>query len=531
MLLAIFFQKTKQEEIFVAARLSPVQIIRRVTLGVALAGLAVLITLHQKVQGIPAIDALDPFGGLETLLKYVAGGEFIKKIEPGTFILFGAVVVLGVVLSRFFCGWFCAFGALQAVFGWIGKKILGRHFTVPRKLDRVLRWLKYPLLAAIIYFTWRAGDLIIRPYDPLAAFGHLPAGPSAVWAEFSVGLVILVVVLLLSMLYERAFCKYLCPLGAMNAILGRIPLFRIKRVEKTCISCSKCDKVCPMNIDISDAAAVDSPECISCMECVTACPTKKNTLVATLGGKAVKIGVIIALGFGIYLGAAAVGQALGMLRFTAPSLQEKASAGTLKIEDIKGSSTYAMVASSYGVDLERLYRESGVDPKVVPPETMLKDTGKLAGIEGFEADTVRAAVARILGVPYAGEGGEAASASPAVASQAQSAPAVSATAVPAPAAATTQAVPAVPAPTSAGNVKTTSAPKTATPTAGLIVPADFALEGTMSVNDIALALHADAAAIIAKLGLPAGIAVDKPLRDMKDQYGYSMTTLKERIKQ
>jgi ferredoxin len=476
------------------SKLSAIQIVRRVTLGFFLGGLTILATLHQKLQGIPAIDALDPFGGLETLLKYAASGEYIKKIEPGNIVLLGAFAVLGIVLSRFFCGWFCAFGALQGVFGWLGKKIFKRRFTVPQKLDAVLRWVKYPLLAAIIYFTWRAGNLVIRPYDPVAAYAHLSAGLPAVWAEFSVGFVILVAVLVLSMLYERAFCKYICPLGAVNALLGRIPLFRIKRVESTCISCSKCDRVCPMNIEVSKMETVKSLECISCMECVTVCPTKKNSLVTTLGGKVVKLGIIVAIGFAIYLGATAIGQATGMLRFTAQSLQEIAAKGALKVEDIKGSSTYAAVAEAYGIELERLYREVGVDPKVVPPETMLKDTGKLAGIEGFEADTVRKAVAKILGLPYAGEGGTTTPATP------------------------DTTVPATPKPAIAEQSQ-------------LTVPSDFVLEGTMSINDIATALKASTAAIVAKLGLPADIALDKPLRDMKDQYGYSMTTLKEKIKQ
>jgi ferredoxin len=508
-------------------KLATIQIVRRVTLGIFLGGLTILAILHQKLQGIPAIDALDPFGGLETLFKYVASGEFIKKIEPGNIVLLGAIAILGVVLSRFFCGWFCAFGALQGVFGWLGKKIFKRRFTVPQKLDAVLRWAKYPILAAIIYFTWRAGDLIIRPYDPVAAYAHLPAGLPAVWAEFSVGLVILVAVLILSMLYERAFCKYLCPLGAVNAILGRIPLFRIKRVESTCISCSKCDRSCPMNIEVSKMETVNSPECISCMECVTACPTKKGTLVTTLGGKVTKIGVVAAIGFAIYLGAAAIGQATGMLRFTAQSLQEKAATGALKVEDIKGSSTYAAVAVAYGVELERLYREVGVDPKVVPPETMLKDTGKLAGIAGFEADTVRKAVAKILGIPYAGEGGVAtpsASIAPAPAAPAAAIPAATAASQ---SSTTVQAKPTASAPQAAPTaVKPANAEQST-----LIVPSDFVLEGTMTINDIAKALKASAAAVIAKLGLPADIAVDKPLRDMKDQYGYSMTALKEKIKQ
>lgn len=509
-------------------RLSTIQVLRRFTLGVFLGGLAILAILHQKLQGIPAVDALDPFGGLETLLKYVASGEFIKKIEPGNIVLLGAITVMGVVLSRFFCGWFCAFGALQGVFGWLGKKIFRRRFTVPQKLDAVLRWVKYPVLAAIIYFTWRAGDLVIRPYDPLAALAHLPSGLSAVWAEFSVGFVILVAVIVLSMLYERAFCKYVCPLGAVTAILGKIPLFRIKRVESTCISCSKCDHVCPMNIEVSKAETVKSAECISCMECVTVCPTKKNTLVATLGGKVVKVATIVIIGFAIYLGAIAIGQVTGTLRFTAQSLQEKAAAGALKVEDIKGSSTYSAVATAYGVELERLYREVGIDPKVVPPETMLKETGKLAGIEGFEADAVRVAVAKILGIPYAGEG-DSMTPSTTLAPAASVAPAASAPAiaVPAQTPSTQQAKP-----TTAAAQTAPAADKPAkVEQAALVVPADFVLEGTMSINDVAKALNATTAAIIAKLGLPADIAVDKPLRDMKDQYGYSMPTLKEKIKQ
>jgi ferredoxin len=475
--------------------MSGIQSARRITLGVSLIGVTVLAFLHQRLQGIPSIDSIDPFGGLETLLKYVAGGELIKRIEPGTVVLLGAIVALGIVLSRFFCGWLCAFGALQGVFGWIGKKLFRRRFIVPAKADRVLRFAKYPILAAIIYFTWRAGELVIRPYDPMAAYGHLSAGLGAVWAEFAVGIIMLVVVLASSMLYERSFCKYLCPLGAVNAILGRAPILRIRRESSTCISCSKCDRVCPMTIHISQSEKVSSPECIACMECVTSCPTEKRTLSATLGGKAVKTGTVVIVGLAIYIGAALVGQGLGMLRFAPKSLKEQAANGALKLEDIKGSSTYAAVAGSFGIDLERLYREVGIDPNKVPPESMLKDTEKLAGLEGFEPDAVRVAVAKILGVPYAGEKGNLA---------------------PVEASATLKI---------AKNPESKAAGEPS-----LVIPSGFALEGTMSIDDIAKALGTSPSAVTAKLGLPSDIAVDKPLRDMKDEYGYSMPDLKARIK-
>lgn len=477
-----------------AKHLTPIQIVRRITLGVLLVGLTTLTILHQKMQGIPSIDAVDPFGGLETLMKFIAGGELIKKIEPGNIVLFGGIVALGIVLSRFFCGWFCAFGALQGVFGWIGKKLFGRRFTVPAKLDRPLRLLKYAVLVVIIALTWWTGTLVVRPYEPLAAYAHLSAGLPAVWAEFAVGFVLLVLILVLSMLYERAFCKYLCPLGAFNAILARIPLFRIKREAATCISCAKCDKVCPMNVDVSSPDRIDSPECISCMECVTACPTKKGTLRATLGGKAVKTGTVVILGFALFALAALVGKGADMFHFVAPTLQSLADKGSLDVADIKGSSTYQAVADSFGIELERLYRESGVDPKAVPADTMLKDTGKLIGVADFEADTVRSAVARILGVPYAGEHGDLAP---------------------------TTAPASAPAPAASGASETTA----------LVVPPGFVLEGTMSIQDAANALGTTGAAVIEKLGLDADIPQDKPLRDMKDEYGYSMPALKEKIMQ
>ena len=489
-----------------AKKMHPVQIARRISLGIVLVGLTVLTILHQKLQGIPSIDALDPFGGLETLMKFLAGGEFIKKIEPGNMVLFGAVVVLGLVLSRFFCGWFCAFGALQAVFGWLGKKLFKRRFVVPQKLDRVLRWVKYPVLVGIVYFTWTTASLVIRPYDPLAAFGHLSAGFPELWTEFGVGFILLVLILIGSMFYDRVFCKYICPLGAVNAILSRVPLFRIKRIENTCISCSKCDQVCPMNVEVSTIQAVNSPECIACMECVTLCPTKKSSLVATLGGKTVNLWTVVIIGLAIYIGAALIGQATTMLQFVPPKLTDLATTGNLNVADIKGSSTYADVAVAFGIESERLYRELGLDMEKVPETTKLKDTATVTGLEGFETDTVRFAVAKILGLPYAGESGE-----------------TSMTVTPPTASAAPESAPRE---TPIQNFTQTS---TASPEASFMVNDDFVLEGTMTIQDIATALSASPKQVIQKLGLPEDIPVDKPLRDMKDQYGYTMTTLKEKI--
>ncbi len=51
----------------------------------------------------------------------------------------------------------------------------------------------------------------------------------------------------------------------------------ILRNEETCVSCGKCNKVCPMNVDVASHDEVRSLQCINCMECVIACPVE-NTL-------------------------------------------------------------------------------------------------------------------------------------------------------------------------------------------------------------------------------------------------------------
>lgn len=533
-----------------AKTLPPLQLLRRISLGLFLAIVTVATILHQKIASMPSIDSVCPFGGVETIYKFLAGGDLIRKIMPSNIVMLAAIIILGIVLSRFFCGWICAFGALQGAFGWLGQKIFKRRFVIPQSIDKWLRLVKYPLLAYILYMTWRTGTLVIRPIDPFAAYGHLSAGLKEVWGEFAIGLVILIASLFLSMLYERAFCKYVCPLGAVNAILGRIPLFRIKRVASTCISCAKCDRVCPMNIDVSGPDSVNSAECIACMECVTACPTKRETLKPVIGGRAVKPLTVALLGLALYIGALGIGWMVGQLDFAGPSLSSLAQEGKLKVEDIKGSSTWQSVADSFGVELERLYREAAVDASKVPPETKLKETGGLLGIE-FEADTVRFAVAKILGIEYGGEtaaaspdpnltpvpaSGQSLSSPPSPTPTESSAKAESVSPAPASVPAKISSTASSPENPAKASTSSSTNPGSATTTSvapaasSLIVPADFVLEGTMTIKDIAAAIGASESAVISKLELPSSIAIDKPLRDMKDQYGYTMPNLKALIK-
>ena len=73
---------------------------------------------------------------------------------------------------------------------------------------------------------------------------------------------------------NRAFCKYICPVTVFLKPMSYFSLVRIKCDKSKCISCGKCKKVCPMEVDVTDNSRkrANGTECILCMECVKHCP-------------------------------------------------------------------------------------------------------------------------------------------------------------------------------------------------------------------------------------------------------------------
>ena len=84
------------------------------------------------------------------------------------------------------------------------------------------------------------------------------------------------VMLAFSLKDNRAFCKYICPITVFLKPMSYFTLMRVKCDKSKCISCGKCRKVCPMDVDMTDNSRKreNGTECILCFECVKACPKK-----------------------------------------------------------------------------------------------------------------------------------------------------------------------------------------------------------------------------------------------------------------
>ncbi len=75
---------------------------------------------------------------------------------------------------------------------------------------------------------------------------------------------------------NRAFCKYICPVAVFLKPASYFSWLRVKNHKEKCVSCGKCRKVCPMNVDMTDNSRrrLNGTECILCFKCIDECPQK-----------------------------------------------------------------------------------------------------------------------------------------------------------------------------------------------------------------------------------------------------------------
>ena len=233
---------------------------------------SVLHYLATEDGAVPSIDALCPFGGVETLWRYLSsGGQFVPQTHLSNIVLLLGLGVGVIVAGGAFCGWVCPFGALQDVLTGLRQRLKIKAIVVAPPADRVLRYGRYLVLALILFqtiSTVRLWFAEVDPYRTIFSLGWLFEFNLAVnWPAYSIALIIIGG----SLFIERAWCRYLCPLGGLISLFGKFSLLRIRRSGDACKSCAICERPCPVKLPIATVNTVSS-DCIGCLNCVEACP-------------------------------------------------------------------------------------------------------------------------------------------------------------------------------------------------------------------------------------------------------------------
>lgn len=200
-----------------------------------------------------------------------------------SYYLAGFFLIVGAVLGRFVCGWFCPFGLVQDLLYKI--PFVNKIMKVPG--DRYLRFIKYGILLIFVillpmfvldivgqgepwFCKWICPSGTLFAGWPLVALN--PGIRQAAGFLFAWKNLILIAIIVLSIFLYRPFCRYLCPLGAIYGMFNPISLYRYGVNRKKCTGCNDCQRACKLNISVSENP--NSIECIRCGDCIRACRTK-----------------------------------------------------------------------------------------------------------------------------------------------------------------------------------------------------------------------------------------------------------------
>ncbi|MFO1046657.1 MAG: 4Fe-4S binding protein [Geminicoccaceae bacterium] len=185
-------------------------------------------------------------------------------LEPLIFILWCGVAAALVLWGRGpFCGWLCPFGALQELLNQGARRLKVPQLAVPWWLHERLRSLKFLIFLGLLAVSLGDTGLAHRlaEFEPFktAIVLHFWRAPWFVaWALLVLGAGLFV---------ERAWCRYLCPLGGALGLVARLRQFEWLRRRRQCgVECRICAIQCPVGA-IQPEGSIHAGECIHCLNC------------------------------------------------------------------------------------------------------------------------------------------------------------------------------------------------------------------------------------------------------------------------
>ncbi len=258
----------------------------------------------------PGVEGWLPIAALMNL-KYTVTTWSMPPAHAAGMVLLVGFLAVSLVFRKAFCSWLCPVGTLSEWLWKGGVATFGRTFDPPRWLDIPLRSLKYVLLGLFLYAVGSMSAEAIRAFL---------SGPYGMVADVKMldffrhmgrtGIAVCSILVIASVFVKNAWCRFLCPYGALTGLVALFSPMRIRRNPDTCIDCAKCAKACPSRLPVDRLLSVRSAECTSCFQCVVACPVRDalNPVAARriVPGWAVATGVL-----GIVFGLIVIAQVTG----------------------------------------------------------------------------------------------------------------------------------------------------------------------------------------------------------------------------
>lgn len=216
--------------------------------------------------GIYAQGQLSVVNIYSLLLALVDGIDIrLFLLDPIIFILWIYTFISLFLWGRgLYCGWLCPFGALQELLAGLALRLQIKQWKITDRWHRRLILIKYPLLigllgSALVSLTLAEQLAEVEPFKTSMTLLFARHWPFVLYALVLLGL---------GMFVHKFYCRYLCPLGAGLAIIGKLRRFAwLDRIELCGSPCQRCKRRCGIDA-IKVDGTIDYDECIQCLECV-----------------------------------------------------------------------------------------------------------------------------------------------------------------------------------------------------------------------------------------------------------------------
>jgi len=211
---------------------------------------------------------LDPLLALNTML---AARTAIPTFAPAMI-----TVLATLALGRIWCGWICPLGTVLDLFG------TNVRDGIPERFRQVKYFLLFVVIAAALLASlplmWLDAITILEwplagALYPAILRGMATSAGSQLLQPvvYPILALPLVIILGLNLVVRRFWCRYLCPLGALVALLSKFSWLQ-RFVADSCPECKQCVPQCPMDTISEVDFSSDPGECLQCLNCFARCP-------------------------------------------------------------------------------------------------------------------------------------------------------------------------------------------------------------------------------------------------------------------
>jgi polyferredoxin len=269
-----------------------------------------------------SVEGFLPIAALVGLKQLVLTGRW-DAVHPAGLTILLAALATALLARKAFCSWVCPVGAVSRALEWLGRRTLWRRRwpAVPRALDLPLSGLKVLLLG---FFAWAV--LVRMPLAAVEAFLRSPYNLAAdarmlrlFTSPTTTVLAVLGGLVVMSLVVKHAWCRWLCPYGALLGLASALSPLSIRRDPDACNDCRACTRACPVEIPVHARLRVLSPECTGCMSCVSACTVPACLGVTRKGARSLSPRLVPAVALGVMLGAWALARAAGLWESALPA--------------------------------------------------------------------------------------------------------------------------------------------------------------------------------------------------------------------